>query len=83
LYRAQVKKQKDFNLIVLFKELAFEDQHNAAKQIHIGDIMRFFRVNRLAINEDKVRFHLFGRIIGSKNVFDYKMLHKLLTGEKK
>ena len=25
LYRSEVKKQKDFNLVVLFKELAFED----------------------------------------------------------
>jgi hypothetical protein len=45
--------------------------------------MRFFRVNGLAIDEHKVRDNLFGRIIGRQRVFDYKMLHKLLTGEKK
>jgi hypothetical protein len=44
--------------------------------------MRFFRGNGLAIDEHKVRENLFSRVIGSR-VFDYKMLHKLLTGEKK
>lgn len=61
--------------------MAFEDQHTPAKQIHPSDILRFFRVNNLAIDEEKVRFHLFGRIVNG--VFDYKLLHKLLTGEKK
>lgn len=45
--------------------------------------MRFFRFNGLAIEEHKVRDNLYGRIIGRHRVFDYQMLHKLLTGEKK
>ena len=49
----------------------------------MGDVLRFFRANGLAIDEAKVKYHLFDRIIGSTRVFDYKMLHKLLTGEKK
>lgn len=78
-----MKKQKDFNLVVLFKELAFEDQQSAAKQIYVDDVLRFFRANGLAIDEEKVKHHLFDRIIGRSRIFDYKMLHKLLTGEKK
>ena len=45
--------------------------------------MRFFRGNGLALDEHKVRENLFNRVIGSNRVFDYKMLHKLLTREKK
>lgn len=69
-YRAEVKKQKDFSLVVLFKEIAFEDQSTAAKQIHIGDIVRFFRVNGLAVDESRVRFNLFERVLGGR-IFDY------------
>ena len=43
----------------------------AAKQVYLSDVMRFFRVNGLAIDEHRVRDTLFGRIIGHGRVFDY------------
>jgi hypothetical protein len=43
--------------------------------------MRFFRANKLLVEESRVQKHLFDRVIGRNKVFDYKVLHKLLTSE--
>ena len=40
-------------------------------------------MNGLLIDLSKVEHNLFSRVIGKGQVFDYKMLHKLLTGGKK
>ena len=53
----------------------------AAKQIFVSDMMRFFRFNKLLIEEERVESILFVRIVGVGKQFDYAKLHKLLTKE--
>mmetsp|Transcript_32170 Transcript_32170/g.42628 ORF Transcript_32170/g.42628 Transcript_32170/m.42628 type:complete len:85 (-) Transcript_32170:1365-1619(-) len=41
--------------------------------------MRFFRFNKLLIEEERIETILFRRIVGADRPFDYSRLHKLLT----
>lgn len=79
--RCEIKQQDDFNLMRLFKSVAFEDQREAAKQIYTEDVVRFFRLNNRLIDPQRIIKTLYGRIIGQGNQFDYGALHKLLTRE--
>ena len=59
----------------------FENERDASKQIFVSDIMRFFRFNRLLIEQERVESILFKRVVGVDRPFDYGRLHKLLTNE--
>lgn len=67
----------------MFKLLAFEDARNPNKQIHLPDVVRFFRLNKLLIEPERLQRVLYDRIIGKTNVFDYTMLFKLITKSNK
>ena len=80
-YRDEIKAKKGYFLLDLFKALVFENERDPSKQIFVSDIMRFFRFNKLLIDQDRVEAILFKRIVGVDRVFDYSRLHKLLTKE--
>ena len=80
-YRDEIKGKKGYLLIDLFKAIAFENERDASKQIFVSDVIRFFRFNKLLIEQDRVECILFKRIVGVDRVFDYSRLHKLLTKE--
>ena len=80
-YRAEIKQQVDFNLLKLFKMIAFENIRDAAKQIFPEDLIRFFRFNKMLIEDNRINHIFYSRIIGRNKVFDYGKLHKLLTKE--
>ena len=80
-YREEIKGQRDYVLLDLFKGIVFENERDASKQIFVSDIMRFFRFNKLLIEQEKVESIVFKRIIRPDRVFDYSALHKLLTKE--
>lgn len=44
-------------------------------------MMRYFRLNKLLVEQERVEDIFFKRIIGPDRVFDYSRLHKLLTKE--
>ena len=48
-FREEIKSQKGYQLLDLFKGIVFENQGDAAKQIFVSDVMRFFRFNKLLI----------------------------------
>lgn len=43
--------------------------------------MRFFRFNKLLIEQQRVESILYKRVVGHDRPFDYSRLHKLLTKE--
>ena len=43
--------------------------------------MRFFRFNKLLIEQNRVSSIFYNRVIGQNRPFDYSRLHKLLTKE--
>ena len=65
----------------LFKAIVFENERDPTKQIHVSDLMRFFRFNNLLIEQNRVEEILYRRIIGVDRVFDFSRLHKLITQE--
>lgn len=80
-YREEIKGKRGYSLLGLFKGIVFENERDASKQIFISDIMRFFRFNKLLIEQERVESILFWRIVGIDRPFDYARLHKLLTKE--
>ena len=80
-FRQEIKGQVGYDLLSLFKGIVFENERDPLKQIFISDIMRFFRFNKLLIEESRVERILFNRIVGHDRPFDYSRLHKLLTKE--
>ena len=54
---------------------------DAAKQIFPADLIRFFRFNKLLIEDDRIHYIFYARVIGRNKVFDYGKLHKILTKE--
>ena len=80
-YREEIKGRREYVLLDLFKAITFENERDASKQIFVSDIMRFFRLNKLLVEQERVEKILFERIIGTDRVFDYSRLHKLLTKE--
>ena len=80
-YRQEIKRQIDFDSLKLFKSMVFEQIRDAAKQIYPSDLIRFFRFNKLLVEERRINEVFFARIIGRNKPFDYKRLNKLLTGE--
>ena len=80
-FRAEIKDQADFDLLKLFKTIAFESTRDAAKEIYAADLIRFFRFNKMLIEEDRILNIFFARLIGRNKVFDYSKLHKLLAKE--
>ena len=68
-------------MLELFKAIVFENVRDASKQIYVSDVLRFFRLNRLLIEQERVEDILFKRIVGVDRPFDYSRLHKLLTKE--
>ena len=68
-------------MLELFKAVVFENVRDASKQIYVSDVLRFFRLNRLLIEQERVEDILFKRIVGVDRPFDYSRLHKLLTKE--
>ena len=80
-YREEIKGKRGYSLLELFKGIVFENERDASKQIFISDIMRFFRFNKLLIEQERVESILFWRIVGIDRPFDYARLHKLLTKE--
>ena len=78
-FRDEIKGQHGYLLLDLFKGIVFENETDASKQIFISDIMRFFRFNKLLIEQQRVDDILFKRIVGYDRPFDYSRLHKLLT----
>ena len=44
-FREEIKGQRGYQLLDLFKGIVFENSGDAARQIYISDIMRFFRFN--------------------------------------
>lgn len=80
-FREEIKGKRGYALLELFKGIVFENERDAAKQIFVSDIMRFFRFNKLLIEQDRVENILFMRIIGNNRPFDYPRLHKLMTKE--
>ena len=59
----------------------FENERDPSKQLFVSDIMRFFRFNKLLIEQSRVESILFKRVVGADRPFDYARLHKLLTKE--
>ena len=80
-YREEIKGKRGYALLELFKGIVFENERDPAKQIFISDIMRFFRFNKLLIEQERVESILFRRIVGANRPLDYARLHKLLTKE--
>lgn len=80
-YRGEIKDKKGYASLELFKAIVFENERDASKQIFVSDLMRFFRFNKLLIEQERVESILFKRIVGSDRPFDYSRLHKLLTKE--
>lgn len=81
VYRKAIKSKKDYHLLKLFKFMAFQDKENAQKRITLSDLIRFFRLNKLLVEPDRLQEIFFERIVGKGNVFDYSKLHKLVTKE--
>ena len=80
-YRAQIKDQVDYDLLKLFKTIAFENARDAAKQIYPSDLVRFFRFNKMLVEEGRIQDIFYSRLVGRNKVFDYGVLHKLITQE--
>lgn len=58
-YREEIKGRQEYVLLDLFKAITFENEKDASKQIFISDIMRFFRFNKLLIEQERVEKILF------------------------
>ena len=50
-YRSEIKGKHGYALLELFKGIIFENERDASKQIFVSDIMRFFRFNKLLIEQ--------------------------------
>ena len=61
--------------------MVFENSREPAKQIYPGDLIRFFRFNKLLIEEERITLIFYPRIIGRNKLFDYKKLNKILASE--
>ena len=81
-FRDEIKGQADYVLLDLFKAIVFENERDPSKQIFVSDVMRFFRFNRLLVEQHRVEDILFRRVVGADRPFDYSRLHRLLTKEK-
>ena len=64
-------RDEQFICLKLFKAIVFEGSEDPAKQIVLEDILRFFRLNRLLIESDRVQSVFLGRIIGHENPLDF------------
>ena len=80
-FREEIKGKRGFLLLDLFKGIVFENERDPSKQLFISDIMRFFRFNKLLIEQQRVESIFYKRVIGPDRPFDYSRLHKLLTKE--
>ncbi len=79
--RVQLKQNEDFCPVALFKALCFTDQRNCNKQVNFNDFHRFFVMNGLIIEPEKIdRF--FERVING-NTFNFERLVKLVTSVKR
>ncbi len=75
--RAQLKQNEDYCPVSLFKALCFADKRNCNKQVNYDDFHRFFVMNGLIMEPEKIdRF--FDRVINGKT-FNFERLVKLVT----
>ena len=69
--RQEVVANDQFICQMLFKSMVFDLIEEPAKQITSNDVQRFFRLNRLLIEQDRVENIFFKRILGEKTPFDF------------
>ena len=56
-FRGQLKAAADFNIVHLFKDLAFTDTQSCTKIVHPNDLQRIFVMNSLML--EPARLNLF------------------------
>lgn len=66
----------------LFKDLAFADTRSSTKQVYQQDLARFFVVNNLILEPQKVDF-FYKRFVGPNQAFDLQFLAQFVTSCKR
>lgn len=81
-FRNQLKNCPDYNIITLYKALAFSDTRSCTKTVLPQDLSRFFVMNNLLLEPDRLEY-FYERLVPQGQQFDLAHLTRLVTSNKR